>query len=88
MAQVHVTIPRMLADLVKGSRRFDVEAASVGSALEATIARHPELAVHVFDEAGEVRRHVSVFHNERSARLGDAVRDGDSVVILQAVSGG
>lgn len=88
MSSVEVTIPRMLADLVGGERRFSVEGENVGDVLGAVTRRHPELRVHVFDEAGVVREHVSVFHNERMADPAAVVNEGDRVVILQAVSGG
>ncbi len=89
MATVHVTIPRMLATLVDGDRRFDVDAATVRGALDAVIARHPELRVHLFTETGDLREHVSCFHNERSDRTGTGRLDpGDRIVVLQAVSGG
>lgn len=88
MAVVAVTIPRMLADLVGGDRRFEIEGETVQDILDALTARHPELAVHVFDEAGAIRQHVSVFHNDRLAQPSSAVADRETVVILQAVSGG
>jgi molybdopterin converting factor small subunit len=89
MARVEVTIPTMLATLVKGPRRFEVEGDSVAGVLEAVFGRHPELRVHVFDESGAPREHVLCFHNEVVARdLSAAVADGDTVMILQAVSGG
>lgn len=88
MAQVAVTIPRMLADLIGEARSFELEGSSVAAVLDELTQRHPQLAVHLFDEIGAVRRHVSVFHNERQAELASPTTDGDRVVILQAVSGG
>ncbi len=88
MATVAVTIPRMLADLVGGERRFSIEAGDVDGVLGGIVDRHPELAVHLFDESGELRPHVSCFHNEAFADRASPVKDGDSVVVLQAVSGG
>lgn len=88
MAAVEVTIPRMLADLVGGARRHTADGETVGEVVVAVTRRHPQLAVHVFDESGGVREHVSVFHNERMADLTAVVGEGDRVVILQAVSGG
>lgn len=89
MATVEVTIPRMLADLVDSERRLTVNAHTVDGALLELVEAHPELRVHVFDEHGAIRHHVSCFHNgamvtDRSA----AMTDGDDLVILQAVSGG
>lgn len=88
MASVAVTIPRMLADLVGGGRRFSIDADDVEGVLAGIIDRHPELAVHLFDESGALRPHVSCFHNSQHADRASPVSDGDSVVVLQAVSGG
>jgi len=89
MATVEVTIPRMLADLVAGPRRFTVDGGTVEGALAAVVAKHPELGVHLFDETGSIREHVSCFHNGSMVSTRTApVANGDSLVILQAVSGG
>jgi molybdopterin converting factor small subunit len=89
MPTVEVTIPRMLAELVDGRRSFPVEGATVDAALAGVVAAHPELRVHLFDETGAIRQHVSCFHNGAMVTDGDAaVADGDELVILQAVSGG
>jgi len=89
MAGVQVTIPSMLATLVSGDRRFVVEAADLAHVISAIFERHPELRVHLLDEEGALRPHVSLFHNEVAIRaLTGPVADGDSVTVLQAVSGG
>ncbi len=89
MAAVHVTIPSMLATLVHGDRRFVVEAEDLAHAVGGILERHPELRVHLLDEQGELRPHVSLFHNDRAIRtLTGPVTDGDTVTVLQAVSGG
>lgn len=89
MPTIEITIPKMLAELVRGERVFAVEGATVAEALDATCRRHPELRVHLFDEAGSIRQHVSCFHNDRTAHdLSAPTADGDRVVVLQAVSGG
>ncbi len=87
-AAVTVTLPRMLADLVGSERRFATNGATVGDVLHAVTTRHPELSVHLFDEQGVIRQHVSVFRNDHMAEPEAAVDDGDRIVILQAVSGG
>lgn len=88
MAAVTVTIPHMLASLIEGRRVHTVEAGTVWGALHALFDQHPELAVHVFDEAGEIRPHVSCFHAGSVATIDAPVSDGDEIVVLQAVSGG
>lgn len=89
MATVTVTLPRMLADLVGGRRHIEVAGDTVDGLLAALTALHPELRVHLFDETGAIRAHVSCFHND--ATISDPttpIAEGDTVVILQAVSGG
>jgi len=88
MPAVAVTLPRMLADLVGGDRRFVIEADTVDGVLAAIVDRHPELRVHLFDESGALRAHVSCFHNGSRADRNATVADGHALVILQAVSGG
>ena len=89
MAVVHVTIPSMLATLVRGERRFDVDADDLVHVVGALFDRHPELRVHLLDEQGALRPHVSLFHNDEAIRaLTGPVSDGDTVTVLQAVSGG
>ena len=86
---VTVTIPKMLAELVKGDRTITVDGGSVREVLNGLFAVHPELRVHVLDETGTIRPHVSCFHNDRTVdSLDEVVDDGDTVLVLQAVSGG
>ena len=89
MAAVHVTIPSMLATLVGGERRFVVEADDLAHVVGAVFDRHPELRVHLLDEQGSLRQHVSLSHNDESVRtLTGRVAEGDTLTVLQAVSGG
>lgn len=89
MATATVTLPRMLADLVGGRRQIELAGATVDGVLAALTSKHPELRVHLFDETGSIRTHVTCFHNDATVSDGSApIADGDTVVILQAVSGG
>ncbi len=89
MADVSVTIPTMLAALVKGERRFTVAGDDLGGVVDAVLTLHPELRVHLLDEQGAVRPHVMFFHNDTAVRsLEGAVSEGDTFTVLQAVSGG
>ncbi len=57
--------------------------------MDAVFARHPELRVHLLDEQGALRPHVTLFHNEIAIRsLEGPVDEGDTLTVLQAVSGG
>ena len=92
MSKVTVQLPSLLAPIVNGSQSLTVEADSVKTALEALVARHPALEVHLFDESGGFRQHVLCFHNDTNTRwlpsIDIPVSEGDTITILQAVSGG
>lgn len=92
MGAATVRIPSLLAEVGDGRKVIRVDADTVGGALEALFAALPQLRVHVFDETGSVRPHVSVFHDGRAARdrerLAAPIEEGAVVTILQAVSGG
>lgn len=64
----------------------------VREVLEAYFELHPVTRGYVVDDAGSVRKHVAVFHNDDliTDRIGlaDRVADGDRIHIFQALSGG
>lgn len=90
--QIPVTIPALLQDCVGGRREISVDADRLDRAIEAIRAGYPLLSAHVWDDAGQVRRHVLIFYNDTPLRWiprKDAqLRAGDRLAIVQAVSGG
>ncbi len=86
---VTITIPTMLAKLVNEGRKHQVEADTVDDAIEALLQEFPELRVHLFGEGRSLRPHVRCFHNDvLVADRSSPTRDGDTITLLQAVSGG
>ncbi|MFN3843799.1 MAG: MoaD/ThiS family protein [Rehaibacterium terrae] len=75
-----------------GELVFEIEAATVGEALERVFAAHPRLRGYVLDDQGVVRRHVAVFvdgHAIRDkARLAQALSAQSEIHVMQALSGG
>lgn len=65
---------------------------TVGDALGALAALHAGVVDRVMDERAVVRRHVNVFVDGENIRFADgletAVREGSSIAIVAAVSGG
>lgn len=92
MARVTVELPSVLDDVMKGERSLAIEAATLRDALGKVTAAHPQLGVHLFDESGGFRQHVLCFHNQTNTRwlksLDVELAEGDTIRILQAVSGG
>ncbi len=92
MAAVTVLLPSMLVDVVGCARELSIEAATLDGALARLTELHPALKTHLFDESGRFRQHVLCFHNDDNTRwrpdLSAPLVDGDTIRILQAVSGG
>ena len=69
-----------------------VTGTTVREALDAVFAQNPRLRGYILDEAGHVRKHVSVFVGDASlvdrTGLGDTVGDDTEIFVLQALSGG
>ncbi len=92
MGKVTVQLPSLLEPMVNGTQTIAVEGDTIRGALEALVEAHPALAVHLFDETGDLRQHVLCFHNGMNTRwlesLEAPVSDGDTLAILQSVAGG
>ncbi|GAB3654566.1 MoaD/ThiS family protein [Ramlibacter alkalitolerans] len=72
--------------------RQQVQAQTLGAALEAAFRAAPALKAYVLDEQGAVRKHVAVFLNgdmlPRETALAQAVAAQDRVMVIQALTGG
>lgn len=86
MAVVCVRGP--LRRLAGGCAEHELDGATVAALLSALEARHPEVAGWILDERGLVRRHINVFVNGERANAATAVRSGDRVEVLPAITGG
>ncbi len=92
MAQITLEVPRMLRDCIDGRPAVEIETERLDTVADAIRRRWPVLATHVFTEAGDLRPHVLLLHNDRMTRwmprLDVPLADGDRLAIVQAVSGG
>ena len=91
--RIPVTLPTLLAHCTGGARDVEVEAETLETCLDALLRSYPLLRPHLLDETGNLRPHVNVFLNDQNARWIDdwaAVRlaPGDTLTVIQAVSGG
>ena len=88
---VTVLLPRVLGPATGGGLRTEVDATTVAEALDGLLAAWPGVAVHLFDETGELRPHVLCFVDGEATRLVDRsapVTAGGEIRFVQAVSGG
>jgi molybdopterin synthase sulfur carrier subunit len=92
VAKVTVKLHGAFSEFAGGARSATVEAVDIASALAGLVERYPSLTERLRDEHGKMRPHVNIFANEEDMRYLDgersALRDGDTVHIVPAVSGG
>jgi sulfur-carrier protein len=85
---VTVCVHGPLRKLAAGRGAHELEGETVLELLRGLESRHPELRGWILDERGRIRRHINVFvGGERGEEL-MAVRPGDRVEVLPAITGG
>jgi molybdopterin converting factor small subunit len=91
-AAVTVRLPPYWRKHTDRKPEVPAEGATVGEALEAVAARHPELRPLLFSETGVLQGSVSVFLNRESVArrqgLATALRGGDQLSVILAIAGG
>ena len=89
---VTVKLPTQLRDAAGGAASAEVEAGTVGEALDALYAQHGELRSRMADDDGSLRRFVNVYLAGEDIRFLDgldtSVPDGSELTVLPAVAGG
>ena len=85
-------IPGPLRRLSDGQITVAVDAADLGSAIDALDARYPGFRDRLLDDKGELRQFVNVYLNDEDVRLGSGlnakVGAKDEISIVPAVAGG
>jgi sulfur-carrier protein len=89
---VTVKLPTQLRAAAGGEAEVQVDAATVGEALNALYERYDDLRDRLSDGDGGLRRFVNVYVGGEDIRFLDgldtAVAEGSEVTILPAVAGG
>ena len=89
---ITVHVPGPLRTYCGGVAELSLSAHTVRAALEALERNQCSLYRNVCDETGAVRQHLNVFVNSDNMRdldgIDTALRSGDVVTVLPAVSGG
>jgi sulfur-carrier protein len=83
-----VRLRGQLKKLAGDQAEHELDGASVADLLRALEQSQPALAGWILDERGRIRRHINVFVNGEQEREDSAVRAGDNVDIIPAISGG
>jgi adenylyltransferase/sulfurtransferase len=89
---VTVWIPSALQAYAGNQSEVQVQANTVGEALQALTAAYPDLRKHLYNEQGKLRSFVNVYLGEEDTRylqgLETPVKDGDQLMIVPSIAGG
>jgi adenylyltransferase/sulfurtransferase len=87
-----IHIPTPLRAYAGQHATVEVEAATVGEALRRLVERHTELARHLYDGDGRLRRFVNVYRNDEDVRHlsheATPLTNGDTLSIVPSIAGG
>ncbi len=89
---VRVQLPPILRAVTGGERMLSAQGRSIAAVLADLAAKHPALALHLFDEAGAIRTNIVFLHAGAMIRAREAaarqIESGDEIVITNALAGG
>ena len=89
---VQIQIPGAFREHAGGLKAVSVEGATVGEALRALVTAHPALTPQLYAPNGDLRRYINVFLGDEDIRalehLATALKDGETLIIIPAISGG
>jgi len=89
MAAVKVRLASLLYSYTGGMKVIELEASTVGEAMEVLDRRFPGLAFRVIDEQGRIRPHMNVFlGEEKVSDLRTPIATSGEIYIVGALSGG
>jgi len=89
---ITISIPTPLRQFADSQSEIQVEANTVGEALNQLTSAHTELRRHLFNDQNALRNFVNVYVNDEDIRHVNGsdtpVKDGDSILIVPSIAGG
>ena len=90
MSKIHIPTP--LRQYAGKQASIDVPGATVGDAMNALVAQHPELRKHLYTDDGKLRAFVNLYVNDEDIRYlekeATALKEGDNISIVPSIAGG
>jgi adenylyltransferase/sulfurtransferase len=87
-----ILVPTPLRQYAGKQSAIDVQAATVGEALNALTSSYPDLRKHLYSDEGKLRAFVNLYLNDEDIRYlqqdQTAVKDGDTLSIVPSIAGG
>lgn len=89
---ISVQLPPVLRLVSGGKKILYANGATVAEVLADLAREYPALQLHFFDESGSIRRNIVCIHDGELVRANGArahaIRDGDEIVLANALAGG
>ncbi|MGZ7103780.1 MAG: ubiquitin-like small modifier protein 1 [Candidatus Angelobacter sp.] len=90
MSKIHIPTP--LRQYVGKQASVEVKGTTVGEAMNALVAQHPDLKKHLYTEDGKLRAFVNLYVNDEDIRYlqkeATALNEGDNISIVPSIAGG
>jgi hypothetical protein len=90
--EVRVQLPPLLRGVMGGERWLTADGESIAAVLVNLGRRHPTLALHFFDERGQIRHNIAFVHAGEVVRAKEAamhaLAPGDELILTNALAGG
>ena len=90
MSKIHIPTP--LRQYAGKQASVDVQGTTVGEAMNALVAQHPELRKHLYTDEGKLRAFVNLYLNDEDIRYlekeATALKEGDNISIVPSIAGG
>jgi len=90
MSRIHIPTP--LRQYVGKQASVEVQGTTVGEAMNALVAQHPELRKHLYTDDGRLRAFVNLYVNDEDIRYlqkeATTIKDGDNISIVPSIAGG
>ena len=87
-----ILIPTPLRQYVDKKDSVDVTGATVGEALNALTAAHPDLKQNLYNDEGKLRSFVNIYLNDEDIRYmkkeSTPLADSDTISIVPSIAGG
>jgi adenylyltransferase/sulfurtransferase len=90
MSKIHIPTP--LRQYVGKQTTVEVKAATVGEAMTALLAQHPDLRRHLYTDEGKLRAFVNLYVNDEDIRYlqkeATSLKESDNISIVPSIAGG
>ena len=90
MSKIHIPTP--LRQYVGKQATVEVSGTTVAEAMDASVAKHPDVRRHLYTDEGKLRAFVNLYVNDEDIRYlqkeATAVSEGDNISIVPSIAGG